>query len=421
MNVPAAPTNRRTVPQEPGLNESREVDVLIAGAGPAGLAAGISAAREATKTVRVVEKNARPGCKLRLSGSGQCNLTHAGSVEEFFEHYGDRQRGRFAKPALAAFDNRATSQFFCRRGLPLLVREDGKIFPQTLRSDDVLRVLLAELEEQGGQLQTETRIQHVEPDRDGFLVQTDRGRFQAGKLILATGGRSYPATGSTGDGFRIAESLGHRIEPPRPALAPIVVRDYALAGCAGISFRDAGIELLRNGRRIRSGRGDVLLTHRGLSGPGILDLSRFIEPDDAVHVALCRDANLQDRLSGKKTLKNALMPLGIPERLLTRLLEALGISSDRPAAETDRTTRRRLESALAGYPFAVERLGGWDEAMTTRGGVALDEVDRRTLESRRVPGLFFCGEVLDIDGDCGGYNIQFALSSGFLAGRNRSI
>jgi len=163
--------------------------------------------------------------------------------------------------------------------------------------------------------------------------------------------------------------------------------------------------------------GDVLLTHHGLSGPGILDLSRFLEPLDTLRLPMCRNvADLESLLYGKKRLKNALAPLGIPDRLLSLLLTAIDISLETPASEIDRNARQRLKDSLSGFAFVVKRLGGFEEAMATCGGVALDGVNRQTMESRLVSGLFFCGEVLDIDGDTGGYNIQFALSSGFLAG-----
>jgi len=214
--------------------------------------------------------------------------------------------------------------------------------------------------------------------------------------------------------------MEHRIVPPRPALTPVIVERHPLAEAAGISFDDVPIAIYRGGKKMRTGQGDVLLTHRGLSGPGILDLSRFLEPKDTIHLPICKNATeLTIFLSGKKLLKNALIPLGIPERLLSLLLAELGISPESAAAEIDRNTRRRLEDALSGFAFVVDHLGSFNEAMATCGGVALEEVNRQTMESRLVPGLSFCGEVLDVDGDTGGYNIQFALSSGFLAGQSR--
>jgi predicted Rossmann fold flavoprotein len=401
-------------------------DTLVIGAGPAGLVvAAIAVANNSTESVCVLERNAEPGRKLLLSGSGQCNVTHAGSISDFLNHYGGTKKGRFVKPSLFAFDNAAVVRFFEYRGVPLWERDDGKVFPKSLCADDLRQVLIAELKQGGAQLQTETVATNVRKTTDGFEVQTNRGTFLAKRLVLATGGKSYPATGSQGDGFRFAAELGHRIIPPKPALTPLMIRNYSFGNSAGFAFFSPKIDILRSGKRVGTGQGDVLLTHRGLSGPGILNLSRDIEPNDELRIVLKEteaftSADSAPDFSGKKTLKNALAPLGIPDRFLLQILEMLDISPDQPASETNRETRRKIESALTGLPFIVESLGDWNEAMVTSGGVALEEVNRQTMESRLVPGLFFCGEILDIDGDTGGYNIQFALSSGFLTAQQRT-
>ena len=394
--------------------------MLILGAGPAGLVCGIAAASCGEQVV-VLEKNDRPGVKLRLSGSGQCNLTHGGPIERFLNRYGDTKKSRFVKPALFAFTNTDTVRFFEQHGVPLFEREDGKVFPRSLQSSDILRVLTETLQANSGDLRTGVAIHTIRRTDDGFLVETNQGNFASKRLAIATGGMSYPKTGSTGDGYQIAKQWGHRIVPPRPALTSVAIECYPFTEAAGISFDDVPIDVYRNGKKIRHGYGDVLLTHRGLSGPGILDLSRFLEPKDTLRLPICKNTiELKTLLSGKRLLKNALTPLGIPDRLLLLLLGELGISPESVTAEIDRNTRQRLEQALSGFAFVVEQLGGFDEAMATCGGVALEEVNRQTMESRLVPGLFFCGEVLDVDGDTGGYNIQFALSSGFLAGRGRT-
>jgi len=392
--------------------------MLILGAGPAGLACGIAAASRGEQVV-VLEKNDRPGIKLRLAGSGQCNLTHGGPIDQFLNHYGDAKKSRFVKPALFAFTNTDTIRFFEQHDVPLFEREDGKVFPRSLRSGDVLRALTDTLHASGGSLRTGVNVQSVQRTDNGFLVNTNQGNFTSARLAIATGGISYPKTGSTGDGYRFAEQLGHRIVPPRPALTPVIVERYPFAEAAGISFEDVPIDVYRNSKKLRQGRGDVLLTHRGLSGPGILDLSRFLDPLDMLRLPICQNVTeLESCLKGKKLLKNALLPLGIPDRLLLRVLTEIGILPETSAAEIDRSTRQRLKDALSGFPFVVQRLGGFEEAMATSGGIALEEVNRQTMESRRVSGLYFCGEVLDVDGDTGGYNIQFALSSGFLAGES---
>lgn len=392
--------------------------MLIIGAGPAGLACGIMAASCGEQVV-VLEKNNQPGVKLRLAGSGQCNLTHGGDISDFLTHYGGTKQSRFVQPALFAFPNTEIIRFFEEAGVPLFEREDGKIFPRSLHGGDVLHALAGKLKANGGQLRTGVEILTLRRTDNGFCVETNQGTFSSNRLAVATGGMSYPKTGSTGDGYRWADQLGHKIIPPHPALTPVIVEGCPFADASGFSFENVPIDVFRGGTKIRQGSGDVLLTHRGLSGPGILDLSRFLYPKDVLRIPIYRGNIEWERLlSGKKLLKNTLTPLGIPDKLTLLLLAELDISPDTPASEVERDTRNRLKNACEGFSFIVKGLGGFDEAMATSGGVALENVNRLTMESRLVPGLFFSGEVLDVDGDTGGYNIQFALSSGFLAGKS---
>ncbi|MDR0870865.1 MAG: aminoacetone oxidase family FAD-binding enzyme [Planctomycetaceae bacterium] len=396
-----------------------EYPSIIIGAGPAGLAAGIallsfSPAARRLGSACILERNVVPGRKLLLSGSGQCNLTHGGNIADFLKHYGSPQKALFVKPALFAFTNTDAIRFFTERGVPLAERDDGKVFPKSLNSKDVLNALRNEFQRSGGILQTETTVLSVQKTDESFIVQTNRGQFVSQKLVIAAGGCSYPATGSDGSGWTLAEQLGHTVVPPKPALTPVYVQNYAFTGCAGISFKQINIIIEHGGKRIAANCGDVLFTHHGLSGPGILDISRLIKAGDTVKLAFSGRtcSALTTLLTGGKNLKNALSPLGIPEQFLVQLLKYLHIDPDKSASVVSRTERKNIESALNGLPFVVEKLGNWNEAMAAAGGVALNEVNRQTMESRLVPGLFFCGEVLDIDGDTGGYNIQFALSSG---------
>jgi predicted Rossmann fold flavoprotein len=389
-------------------------DVLIIGAGPAGLAAGIAWAKT-NRSVCILERNSNAGKKLLLSGSGQCNVTHRGTAEEFLQHYGSSAKGNFVKPCYLAFDNAALKQFFAERGVPLLEREDGKVFPKSLNAEDLLNVLLKEFKKSGGTLQTETLVRHVRKTPDGFEAETDGGRFRSQKLVIAAGGQSYPATGSQGDGFRFAAALGHRIVPPKPALSPVMVQNYPFGNCAGISLSGVPVHLFRSGSPVKKSCGDVLFTHRGLSGPVILDMSRSIEPGDILSVQMASPDKLPETLfTGRKTLKNVLLCSGLPEKLLLQLLDILRIPPELPAAETNREIRRKIIQHLTAFPFTAVRTGDWNQAMATSGGVALGEVHRQTMASRLVSGLYFCGEVLDVDGGTGGYNIHFALSSGMI-------
>jgi predicted Rossmann fold flavoprotein len=433
-------------------------DVIVAGAGPAGLFAAIAAA-EAGASVLLLERMPSPARKLLASGAGQCNLTHAGPVSDFLGHYGGardpsgetspqaaaKAAGKFLKPALYAFGNAELASFCAERGLDLEESEGGKIFPVTRRSRDLLDLLLAEARRLGVGLTTGFRVLSVRREAEGFVVTGEAGgpgegrELRARNLVLAMGGSSYPSTGSSGDGCLIAAALGHRIAELAPALSPVIVAkggrpDFSpFAECSGIAIRDTAVLVYREGRKLASGRGDVLLTHRGLSGPAVLDLSRHIGRGGELRVCLApghggpaevEAALLEESAAhGGRGLARVLAPFGMAENLAKALLASYGLAADAKAALLTKEGRRLLSRSLAeggdaGHPFTVAALGSWEEAMVTRGGVALDEVDPKSMESRLVPGLFFAGEVLDYDGDTGGYNIQAAFSTGRLAGRS---
>jgi predicted Rossmann fold flavoprotein len=392
-------------------------DLIVVGAGPAGL---FAAARTGAGgvTVLLLEKKKNAGRKMLVSGSGQCNITHAGSVTEFFAHYG--KHGQFLKPALRAFTNADLVAHVTGRGVPLTTEEGGKVFPTSRKAQDVLDLLLAECREAGVTVRCGEPVVAVEKTRDGFSVRTATGEYRSAFLLIATGGASYPATGSTGDGYAFASSLGHTVVRTAPALTPVTVRDYPFADLAGISLQGVTVSLFRDGKKIGDRRGDLLFTHEGLSGPAILDLSRFIEPGDTLVVPVLPEGMREEITAalaggGGARVRAVLSRYPVPERLLKRLTDLSDVPPETTCAHLTKAARTRLLQHLTACTFTVAALGGYDVAMVTRGGVALDEVDQKTMGSKRVDGLYFAGEVLDIDGDCGGFNIQAAFSTGALA------
>ncbi|HOO70494.1 MAG TPA: NAD(P)/FAD-dependent oxidoreductase [Spirochaetota bacterium] len=406
------------------VDSMKEYSVIIIGGGPAGLFCALNCARE-PGPVLVLEKKQNPGRKLLLTGSGQCNLTHSGPVNDFLEHYGGK--ANFVRPALFGFTGEALVDFFTRRNLPMIEDDRGKIFPRSLRAADVLGVLLSECRACRVEVRTGCAVTAATRQDGTFIVSAGTGSCSSRALVIAAGGASYPGTGSSGDGYVLARSLGHSIAEAAPALVPVYPEDYGFADCSGISLPGALVAHYRHGKKIGKTRGDVLFTHRGLSGPGILDYSRYVLPGDTLKVALapCNSADDFDRLlieqtssQGKRTVKNILAGCGMPERVAGTVLALHDVPPDLRLSHLNRETRVRIAGLAAEYPFTVKRRGGFDEAMVTRGGVATGEINSRTMESRLVPGLFFAGEVMDVDGDTGGYNLQWAFSSAALAARS---
>lgn len=397
-------------------------ETVIIGAGPAGLSCAIHAA--AGGSVLVLEKNPDPGRKLRLSGSGQCNITHGGEIRDFLTRYGDH--GAFLKPALLNYSNRQLLTFLASHGLAVVEEPGGKIFPESRKAADVLTVLLTAARNAGVTLSCGEPVLRAGMREDLFTVTTSARTCLAHSLVITTGGKSYPGTGSTGDGYEFARTFGHSIVPPRPALAPVFVTGYPFSDLSGISFPDAWLSVFRDGKRAGEHEGDLLLTHRGLSGPGILDFSRSLEPGDTLRVAFLPKSEstvfpekftrlVQD--SGTKRVRALLSAWPVPDRFITQILSMCAIPTEMTAAHLPAQARKQIIEYLTGFSFTIERLGGFEEAMVTRGGITLSEVDPKTMSSRRAEGLYFAGEVLDIDGDTGGFNLQAAFSTGVLVGQ----
>jgi predicted Rossmann fold flavoprotein len=257
----------------------RKYDVVVIGGGPAGLFCALQASLP-EQGILLLEKNANPGAKLLLSGSGQCNITHSGDIRDFLSHYGDH--GKQVKPALFGFTNRDLIEFFRTRGLAMMTEENGKVFPETRRSEDVLSLLMRECKERGVDLHCGEPATGVLRTAGGFEIITPKESYFSPIIALSTGGASYPKTGSTGDGYRVSASLGQPRAEIAPALTPLLIRNYPFAALAGLSFERMQFSVWRAGKKIADHTGDVLFTHLGLSGPGILDASRYILPADVI-------------------------------------------------------------------------------------------------------------------------------------------
>ncbi len=360
-----------------------------------------------------------------MTGAGQCNITHEGDVAEFINHYGGN--GKFLKPALMNFRNRDLVKFFGERGLPVTTEPDGRVFPAARNALKVLEVLQKACASNKVEMKLGDPLLKISRKEKGFHLLTKNGEYFSQNVVVATGGMTYPQTGSTGDGYAFARSLGHRVTETGTALAPVVVKDHKLASLSGISFTEAVVSLHHGEKKLAEKNGNLLITHTGLSGPVILDMSRSIRKGDTIRASFVRgmsegemDELLLSRFreSGTRQVRKALSGMNLPERLVEKLLDLAEIPHDQTGAQLAKESRLLLVGYLTGFPFVVARLGGVEESMVTRGGVALDEVNSKTMESRLHPGLYFIGEVLDIDGDTGGYNLQAAFSTAALAARS---
>jgi predicted Rossmann fold flavoprotein len=401
-------------------------DIAVVGAGAAGLMAAVRAA-ELGRRVLLLEKNRKPGVKILMSGGTRCNITHATDNRGIVEAYGPP--GRFLYSALAALSVQDTIDFFEAEGVATKVEETGKVFPVSNKALDVLDALLRRLRRSGAILATEEPLRDLTPREHDFALTTPSRVVAARRVILTTGGQSYPGSGTTGDGYAWAAKLGHTIIPPRPALVPITVTAPWVAELRGVTLPDVSLRILYGDKALASRRGSLLFAHFGLSGPVVLDVSRDVSGHPAPRSlsleldllpavsepALDEFLRVESAAAGKKQLA-AVLAAHLPRRLCDALLPQAGLAADRRAA-LSRPDRARLAAAVKRLRLPVSGTLGFRKAEVTAGGVALDEVDSRSLRSKRVPGLFIAGELLDLDGPIGGYNFQAAWSTGWLAGQ----
>lgn len=446
-------------------------DLIIVGAGAAGLFAAANAPY-GFETL-VLEKTDSPGKKLLLTGSGQCNLTNNEPIKSFLNRYGEN--GKYLRPVLFPFSNQALMAFFEQHGLPLVTREDGKVFPVSMKSRDVLNFLLKGCEDRGVELQYRTAVTKIEyqcegvdykyciltsEDPESAIVQANSKysnsrnlisehanssgsskQYFSKRILIATGGESYPQTGSDGSIYKCLENLGITLVPRQPALTPIYVENYPYSALSGLTFPNSSITInsllttdsfkAKNSSTAANGiakksnesykcNGSLLFTHKGFSGPPILTLSRYVKPGDKLTINY-----LQDRVADELRLELIKSASGDLRQIITILesitalprsfLECIcynsNINKSEKASSLSGKQMGALASRLTSDSYVVSGIGDFSLAMTTAGGVALDEVDLRTMEAKHYPGLYFAGEVLDVDGDTGGYNLQFAFSS----------
>lgn len=407
---------------------THDYDAIVIGAGAAGLMAAIFAG-ERGKRVLLLEKARKPGVKILMSGGTRCNITHNCDARGIVAAFGPN--GKFLHSALAGFGPKDAVAFFEAEGVATKVEETGKIFPVSDRALDVLNALLRRLERSGAKLSLGEPVRDLKPLADGgFRIATERRELTASRVIITTGGLSYPGCGTTGDGYGFARQFGHTIVPTRPALVPLTVQSSWIADLKGITMPDIDLKVFGDAPKpLSSRRGSVLFAHFGLTGPAPLDVSRAVSGHNnptslRLELDLLPDVSesqfdefvrTETHAHGKQLLAVVLSDK-LPRRVCDQVIVQSGMASDRKAAALSKDERRKLVSAVKRLQLPVKGTLGYEKAEVTAGGVSLDEVDSRTMQSKRMPGLYFAGEVLDLDGRIGGFNFQSAWSTGRLAG-----
>lgn len=399
-------------------------DIAIVGAGAAGLMAGIQAARaNASLDVRVLDSQSRIGAKILISGGGRCNVTHY-TVDA--SSYAGSSPAAIGK-VLRSFDVPAVVAFFGELGVDFKREDTDKLFPVSNRARTVLDALRTALSDAGASLVHPFRVEAIEAHADGFRLDGPNGALSARTVILATGGKSVVETGSDGHGYVLARALGHSMTPTFPALVPLCLpEDHPLTGLRGVSV-PARLEVRgATGKRVVAMEGPVLFTHFGLSGPCTMDVSRHwlagraTDPATTLVASWLPDTSREELDALLQATRGPLTEAlagRLPARVLHVLFAAAGVPAEQRGDALRKEQRRELVRCLVEQPLPVTDHRGWRFAEVTAGGVPLSEVELRTMASRRTPGLYLCGEILDVDGRIGGFNFQWAWASGTLAGR----
>ncbi|MBN2870921.1 MAG: NAD(P)/FAD-dependent oxidoreductase [Campylobacterales bacterium] len=407
-------------------------DLIVVGAGAAGLMAAIAAARQG-KNVLLLEKLSKIASKLKATGGGRCNLTNTLSNEEFMARFG--RDGRFMTPALEALDHRALIAFFAEIGVESHAPDGYRVFPVSHSAVSIITALEEEMERLGVTLITSARVERLEHDGDRISgVSTPEQTYRAPNVIIATGGLGYPQLGAEGDGFEIASAVGHTVTELFPAMMPLRTKETWVAACRADTIPKAELRVdLPKAKNLRA-KGDLIFTSNGIRGPVVLDFAREVNPLLAKYGEVPLLINLTKGLNEDQILahiKNEIhknpeqsvlthMKTLLPEPLSRELCTLAGADPDTGFNKLPGAVRDRLIRVLAWTPLTVTGHDGFKMAMITRGGVSLKEIRPESMESKLLKGLYFCGEVMNLDGPCGGYNLQWSFSSGYLAGQLRT-
>ena len=406
----------------------KSYDVIVVGAGPAGLLAAGRAA-ECGASVLLLEKMNQEGRKLLITGKGRCNITNDAQIGEFITHI--YPNGKFLRNAFSQFFSGDIIDLLKRYGVESTLERGGRYFPASNKSADVLKALLRWVRQNKVEIRTGFRVEKLIVEENKITGVVANGqKIMAPKVVLATGGNSYPATGSNGEGYELARKVGHTIERVRPALVPLETAGDLAQSLQGLNLKNVRAAVWVNGKKEGEDFGEMIFTHFGLSGPIILTLSRIVV--DAIHrnekveitidlKPALDDQKLDDRLvrdlneHGKKMVGN-IFRFWLPATMVPVFIELSGIDPEKECHQVSSKERKQIRNLMKNLSFTVSGHRSFKEAIITAGGVSRDEISSKTMESKLVSGLFFAGEMIDLDAETGGYNLQIAYSTGWLAG-----
>ena len=402
--------------------------IVVVGGGAAGMMAACTAARRGASVI-LIERNAQLGVKVNITGKGRCNVTNDSEPESLIKN--TLTNGRFLYSAFAAMSAQDTMAFFEKIGVPLKVERGKRVFPVSDRARDVSGALKTQLHRLGVQV-LQHRVKAV-AEKDGSVcgvLLQDGSVLAADRVILATGGRSYPRTGSDGDGYRMARALGHTVTELRPSLVPLLTQETTPAQMEGLALKNVTLTVKKDGKKVFSDFGEMVFTAKGISGPLVLSASAHLDgkkhtyPYQAfIDLKPALDAETLDKRllrdfaeNSNRDFSNALSQL-LPAKMIPVAVQMCGIPGNQKVHTITRVQRENLCVLLKAFPFTVVAAGGWDEAVVTAGGISVKEIDPKTMGSKLVRGLYFAGEIMDVDAYTGGFNLQIAWSTGYCAGQ----